>query len=337
MKQKSRREPLLKRNGKRAYSWRERLQVICDKFAHLDANGSKIISDQTKMLRHDRLKQCFRELRELGYKLEDPRGLKPKHVQALVQHWEATGKAASTIQNMVSALRTFAVWIGKAGMVKDTASYASSPERVKVTTSATESKAWSDNEVGIAETIANVGARDSRVAMQLRLCLAFGLRRKEAVMLRPHRADKGMYLAVTDGTKGGRDRVVPINSASKRETLDAAKAFVGPVLDAHMGGGQTLKQALNRFSNVLHRSGVNLRMLGVTGHGLRHEYLNGRYEEISGEKSPVRGGARPDKHTEAHARAAVAEEAGHTRSSITSAYTGTHRNLARVKNRRRGA
>lgn len=338
MKQVSRYEPLIKRDGRPAYSWLERLQVIWDQHAHLAANGSRVLSSRTKRLRIERLKRCFRDLRELGYKLDDPRGLKPKHIEALVAHWESKDLAASTIQNNVSVLRTFCSWIGKDGMVRDTASYASTPERVKVQTSATESKAWSDHGVDINAKIAEIEAYDRHVGMQVRMCLVFGLRRREAVMMKPHRADRGNYLAVNDGTKGGRDRVVSIDSVIKRETLDAAKELVGINPDAPLGKrGSTLEQALTRYTNVLYRCGVSHKQLEVTGHGLRHEYMNERYEELTGEKSPVRGGARPDKIVEERARLVIAEEAGHTRKSITSAYYGTHYNLVRTQNRNEAA
>lgn len=333
----SRFEPLFKRDGTPAYTWLERLQAIVDRHAHLAANGSRVLSNQTKELRIERLKHCFRELRGLGYKIDDPRSIKPKHIEALVQHWEQTEKAAATIQNKVSALRTFCSWIGKPGMVKATASYASSPERVKVQTSATESKAWSDHSIDINAKIAEIEAYDRHVGMQVRLCLSFGLRRREAVMMKPHRADRGDVLHVNDGTKGGRDRIVAIDSVLKRETLDAAKELVGPNKNAHMGGkrGGTLEQALQRYTNVLYRCGVNTRELEVTGHGLRHEYMNDRYEELTGEASPVRGGAKPEKGVETLARMVVAEEAGHTRLNITAAYYGTHKHLAHVEKQRR--
>lgn len=46
-------------------------------------------------------------------------------------------------------------------------------------------------------------------------------------MLRPYLADKGTYLAISIGAKGGRDRNVPIDSEKKRELLDRARTFAG--------------------------------------------------------------------------------------------------------------
>ncbi len=58
-----------------------------------------------------------------------------------------------------------------------------------------------------------------------RLQLAFGLRAREAMQLRPHNADQGIYLSVTHGTKGGRDRVEPIRLPEQRALFDRAKTF----------------------------------------------------------------------------------------------------------------
>ena len=62
--------------------------------------------------------------------------------------------------------------------------------------------------------------------MQLELQRAFGLRMKEAALLKPHVADKENYLAVNWGTKGGRDRVVPIQNDYQRDVLARAKAML---------------------------------------------------------------------------------------------------------------
>ncbi|MYM92691.1 tyrosine-type recombinase/integrase [Duganella vulcania] len=321
--------------GGKGDSWLLRLQRLVDRHAHLAKNGSRIASSGTKQARVARLKQCFRDLRELGYMLPDPAGLKPKHVVALVKHWEQKGLSAATIQNRVSVLRSLAQWIGKDGMVRDTVSYASSAERVRVTTSAVAPKTWSDNGVDIEAKLGEIARHDAFVWIQTCMALVFGLRRKEAVMMKPNRADRGDLLFVTDGTKGGRDRVVPIDSDIKRRTLDIAKMLVGPALNAHLGGprNRTLQQALKRYDNVLYRCDVNHAKMKVSGHGLRHEYMNNRYEQITGELSPVRGGRRPPRALEAFARAVVAEEGGHTRTTIGSSYYGSHANLKKAATR----
>ena len=56
--------------------------------------------------------------------------------------------------------------------------------------------------------------------MQLLLQSAFGLRVKESALIKPHLADKGEYLNITHGAKGGRDRVVRIENEIQRAVND---------------------------------------------------------------------------------------------------------------------
>jgi integrase len=72
---------------------------------------------------------------------------------------------------------------------------------------------------------------------------------------------------------------------------------------------------------VLRRFEITKAALGVTAHGLRHQHANDRYEELSGEPSPVRGGAGAGD-ADGAARMAVSSELGHGRIEITDAYLG---------------
>jgi integrase len=163
--------------------------------------------------------------------------------------------------------------------------------------------------------------------MQLRLMHAFFLRREEAVMFKPHRADRGDHIDVEFGTKGGRHRIVPVETAYQRQVLDGAKSMVKS-LNGYVGdNGKSLKQALNRFDYVCRRFGLTRSALGATSHGLRHQGLNDYFENISGKVSPIRGGTLIATTVEEElkiekARQLVAEAAGHARLSISGAYLG---------------
>lgn len=142
-------------------------------------------------------------------------------------------------------------------------------------------------------------------------------------MFKPRRADKGSYIDVEDGTKGGRHRVVQIRTEYQRRVLDEAKAFVKGV-NGHVGDpDRDLKSALRRFSYVMSKCGATKSGLGVTAHGLRHQGLNDLFEEIAGVPSPIRTSnpkevlAQADPEKVEYARAVVSETAGHSRLSIT--------------------
>jgi integrase len=265
--------------------------------------------------------------------LDEPANLKPKHLEALVKHWEKDEQSPSTIQNKISVFRVFAGWIGKAGMIKDAESYVETPGAATRSYVAEEPKGWSANSVPL-DVISEVELFDARVGLQLRTCLIFGLRVQEAIELKPHRTDKGDYLVITDGTKGGRARVVPLDTPEKIELLEQCKKLVGHGKNSFMGApGHSLLQNKNRFYYLMKKFGITKEMLGVTAHGLRHEYVNGRYEELAGGKSPVEGGtvARDNPELDHSARTIIAEEVGHTRPNIVSCYTGSCRTVAKKK------
>lgn len=316
-----------KENGKPAYvPWQHRLQDVIDQHNRQAMHKPKVISGATMA---DRAKICFlafNQLHEAGYRIEDPHNLKPKHIEFLLRSWEEQGLSASTLAKRTSVMRALCEWLGKPGMVPNPEKVLADPKRIKRVLVAKTDKSWSTKGIDPNKLIAEIAAYDPNVGMQLAVIQAFGLRRKEGVMMKPHRADKGLYLSVHDGTKGGRHRIVPIDTPEKREVIDRAKVFVGPSMDRHLGHpGSNLEQELNRYSYVLRRFGISKKELGVTGHGLRAEYLNNRYEEIAGAPSPVRRQGQDcevDPEKDRLARMITTEEAGHSRLNITGAYYG---------------
>ena len=86
-----------------------------------------------------------------------------------------------------------------------------------------------------------------------------------------------------------------------------------------------LEQALRRFNYVLSKFGLTHKSLGVTSHGLRHQYLNDLYEKLTGVPSPVRSTnitAEIDQLTHDLAQSRVSQDAGHNRLGISNAYIG---------------
>lgn len=296
----------------------------------------KGVSFKTREERANALFRCFRDLRALGYKIQNPQCLGGRHVQALVGDWTAEQPRSrertlspAMIQSELSHLRTFADWIGKAGLVLPAESYVDSPALVRRRYIAAEDKSWQARGVDPDTLIEQIAAHDPWVAAQLRVARAFGLRVKEAVMLQPHRAAKPdeastphRYLEVMRGTKGGRLRVVPIDTEPKRAALDAARKLVGRE-SGHLGNpARDLKQNLDRLHYVMRKFGVTRRALGITAHGLRHGYAADRYEKLSGTPAPVRGGHIADRDADLRARLGVAEQLGHGRPEIAGVYVG---------------
>jgi len=197
---------------------RDSLQRIITTNINTNVDGS-ISSHGTRKKYANILHQSFRDLEALGFKLSDAKNLKGKHLVALGKHWKQQAIAGSlkpsTIQGRFSMLRVFAHWIGKDGMVEATHKYVDQA-LVKRSSICTHDHSWPAQGVDVAAKLAEVSQKDERVGLQLWLEFESGLRAKEAMMVRPHLADKGAYLDVYVGTKGGRPRAVGINTAGQR-------------------------------------------------------------------------------------------------------------------------
>ncbi len=306
--------------------WCNELQKLVDTYGGIAAKKSKEVSHRTKEMRAQVLFLGFRELSELNCRPDKVTNFRQKHMRALMSKWESDGLSAATLQNRFSTFSIFCAWIGKNAMLGPIEDYLQDPERSERIYAAQRDKSWTGNGVDADAVIKAIAEDDPRVALQLKVLRAFGMRVKEAVMFKPHRSDMGQHVALprNAGTKGGRPRSFPVDTPIKRAILDEAKAAV-PTLDGHISNpNKTLKQNIDRFYNVIRKHGISKANLGVTAHGLRAGYLIDRFKEITGQDAPVRGGTitADKKESVRRAQYVCAEESGHSRYSITTAYYG---------------
>ena len=298
----------------------------------------KTVSHKTRQERADFLRRFFRDLRErAGFKtLPDPRNLGQKHIRAIVQVWREDKLKPATIQTYLSFLRGLAKWLGKNGFVRSPAHYGLEIDEYQRHEAAERDKSWSAQGVDIDGLIEKVCAYNAYVGASLRVIRAFGLRRKESVMLRPNacivpfestglpedtrQADR--YVWIRQGAKNGRQRFVPLDTPQRVAAIVYAQSVtVGP--EAHLGDPRNdLKTNLRRFDYVLVKFGITTGKLGITAHGLRHEALIDEFVARTGQQPPVRGGRPLTVEAEESARQAVARLAGHERKRASSAYLG---------------
>lgn len=270
------------------------------------------------------------------YRSVDPRSLRPKHTVAVFAAWRARGLSAKTLTNRVSSLRTLAFWLGKRGLVETAVNVGLDLKGLRVSQVATRDKSWSSAGIDVAAVIAAAERRCPYVAASIALEAAFGLRRKESVMIHPHegvvpieqapsyidRPEGVTHVFLVVGAKGGRPRAVPITTEEQWAALRRAQALVAP--GQPLGRpGKSLQANLSWMDRVLRRIGITAKESGVTGHGLRHQRCNDEYERITGEPSPVRGGKAVDRDLDKRAREHIAEIAGHGRTQPVSAYCGS--------------
>jgi integrase len=265
----------------------------------------------TRACRARGLQQLADELHGLGYKLKAARNLAPKHVEALVAGWKAGGIADATIRNRLGWLRWWAEKAGKPGMIAAGNGAYGLEER-------TRGGVNRGQDIDRAR-LAAIG--DRRIELAVTLQRAFGLRREEALKMRPVVADRGDRLILQPSwTKGGRYREIPLTHPRQRALLDELREVCGD--GSLIGPGRNYREAVKHYDNCLLRAGIR------NGHGFRHRYAQWRYKVLTGWECPLRGGptvegmARADAARDKAARFEISHELGHGRIDVTDTYLG---------------
>jgi site-specific recombinase XerC len=312
--------------------WKSRLQELLD--ANLDkrVNG-KPASHKTCHNRATVLFQCFNLLHDLGFRIQDPVNLGNRHIELLCKEWHTQGKKASTMQERLSVLRIFSGWIGKPNMVGQLCTYLPNvdPKQLRVQRIAIKSKSWTANGIDTTEYIHRADQLDPIMGAILRMELAFGLRREEAVRIRPWKSDLGTDLRLYPGeTKNGRPRDIPIETEIQRSVLDYVKSLVKKThrLGWHELGD--LYKSLRRYDRRLEQLGISKSSIGVSAHGLRAEYAENEALR-QGLIPPSLGGfsgqmARDERQL---IQSKVSESLGHSRINVTGAYYGSFERTAK--------
>lgn len=165
-----------------------------------------------------------------------------------------------------------------------------------------------------------LGDRHAAVA---ELARDFGLRSKEASLLDAkaalQEAQERGAVTVSEGTKGGLEREVPITSPAQLETLQRAA-------DAQ-GDGRNLipeQQTWKEWRGGELRDTRDLVSAHTGGglHDLRAAYACERYEALTGHAAPAAGGSISDRDADREARETIASELGHGRIDVVGEYVG---------------
>ncbi|MEX3815835.1 integrase domain-containing protein [Paraburkholderia sp. BR13439] len=286
--------------------------------------SKRALSIKTQEYRAAKLCKAFKELREGGYVLQTPWSLKRKHVKFLVDSWVAAGQSGGTIENKLTYFRAMAHWMGKTNLIGSLDDYADREALgLKRSYVAKEDKSWQAHGVDAVAKIEEIAQTCPHTAVQLKMQAAFGLRIEESFMLRPVEAVRNWtLLAVTRGTKGGRPREVPIET--KIRILEEAAMLSNGLTGSTVPADRTLGQWRDWYYYVLEKHGITKKGMGITSHGLRHEYLQTLYQDTTGVPAPIkRAGERPDPQLHEQAMRRVVEAAGHSRLSKAGAYLST--------------
>lgn len=252
------------------------------------------------------------QLFDQGFKQVQADNMKGRHVDTLVKCWKQEGISNATMKNRMSVLRWWAQKVGKQSIVaKDNAVYGIG-NRVYVTN---VSKAMVLDRAKL-ETIPS-----QFVKYALELEALFGLRREASIKFQVDYADKGDHLLLKPSwNKGGKEIIVPIKNEQQRALLDKIRVFAG------RGSLIPPDKNYHRHLKVFERQCNNAGIHGV--HGLRHQYAQVRYEELTGRLAPATGGKTAkeltpeEKKQDYAARLKISIELGHMREQIVAVYLG---------------
>jgi len=292
------------------------------------ARKQKQVSTKTQSNRWQVIRQTLIILHDvLGFKIVSVKHIRQKHIHAVARYWEESKRLGpGTIQNNCSVLRIFFAWIGKPCLVPGNHLLFTTENVYKRSGKGRRDKSWIGNGVDLYEPIMAIFEYDEIVAVQLLLCRAFGLRVKEALSLRPYEADLGDCIQILRGSKGKRYRRIEVKNEVQRQVLELMKLYVNLTTGSTIPAEYSLIQWYRRFYYIVRNyGGIRYDQLGVTTHGLRHEYAQHEYKTLSGMVAPVKAVTErslQNKKLDREARRHLAESLGHSRIGITGAYIG---------------
>ena len=265
----------------------------------------------TRANRERMLSQAADQLREFGFnQLKHVDQLKAKHVHRLVEHWQKEEISVGTQKNRMSALRWLSEKLGNDSLVARSNDHYGIPDR--------EYANKGDRSLEYAPDVLD-RIEDPHVRASADLQKAFGLRREEAIKIRPQFADRNDKLVLkASWCKGNIEREIPIRTDEQRAALDRAHEVAGKqsLIPSH----KSYIQQVKTFEYQMNKIGYG------QSHGARHLYAQERYRELSGMDCPAKGGKSwkeltlVEKENSNEAREIVSRELGHERKAITNAY-----------------
>lgn len=260
--------------------------------------------------------------------------IKPRLLPRMFELWTEKGISKRAQINYFNVIRWF--WRICGMEINPIRSYEKEKGEFTINRNAETDKSWSGNGVDFDEVYKRIYEIDPVAARLVLTMKQFGMRVKESLRLQPHQADGVDRLLITKGTKTGRPRQLVFNDFDDevefRRVLDQLKQEVPA--KAHLAWANlTLKQAQMKIQYIARKVGITKKQLGVTLHGLRHEFTIAQLEELTGQKAPVRGGVVINYRALSAARLKITQALGHNRLKVTGAYYGSFLSLEREQMR----
>ena len=326
----------------RKSDFRRSLIDLCKQNQHIPYSqtrrSGKDVSYKSRKDRRDFMMMMVDIVHGADYRITHYKNFDSRHLKALIEHMDAKGYAAGTMQNKLTFTRMYLGWIGKDTMKDLIKGMLNDPKQYKRTYSADRDRSWTPELY--EKTVEELALTNTSMAVALVLMDAFGLRVKEALLLRPDSDLEGDKLELTRGTKGGRPRTLPIETEYQRDVMTTAK------YQARLNGGSLIPKRISykkwrdSFYYYMIKLGITVKAEGFTCHGLRHGYVQKLKQERTGKPVPIRDGVKHDlvawetARTQAHETVQnevmmepgidelAASRLGHSRPQITDMYVG---------------
>lgn len=316
------------------------IETVCEAKGRTRVNGA-VASERTFRMQIEVMKQFARTLHDKGYIVESCENLGERHVNAVFDAWVHEKELSNkTLQNQKSRVKQFMHYLGKPNL----ADYVSRideryvdklPQGFRVKTVAEESKSWRGNEVDLRELFRRAKAEDARFGAMLMLERAFGLRKKEVLLVNPWKAGKEGYFMVRDNiAKGGKPRVVEMRGGEYGEmqklVLEFARRFCKR-WENMAWPDLTFEQSQRRYYHLCERIGLTKEQSGMTGHGLRAGFaedmmlLDGILPSVLGGVTEM--SSRQERNL---SKLNTSQAMGHNRLQITHAYYGKDTRFAKA-------
>ncbi|WP_018149724.1 tyrosine-type recombinase/integrase [Leeia oryzae] len=267
--------------AKKNPGWLVDLLLTIKPFVRYRADG-KFGADLTKNGRIDSLKLIFSILQEKGYRVR-PANIREKHIQIICDTFLEKNYALSTIQTHLSALRQFAKWIEKPGLVRSTSSYFSDKAIFPKQSKPKASNPRKTVDIDVEAVLNKIQIIDKYCYMQVRMVLEFGLTVYEAISFRPNeysKIDDG-YIEVFKNVKNRQKRIVKITNEEQSILLKYLMDYSKGNNDHISHQLKTSSQCASRMNTVLKKVGLTKKKLGITLHELCIQYSSRKSEDES--------------------------------------------------------
>jgi len=307
-----------------------------DKLLYATSRARLFGSAKTRFQHRSEATRFVAELRAAGHGVQAWDKVTNKHVATVVERWKQRGLSNATMKEYLSGVRMVARAYGNTSIRSDNDFRAADGTaligaRVYVDS---QNRAVPDAVYAGAVASLRAGQNDERrFAVHLELMREGGLRHEEARKLNPFRCVlQDGRIWISDGTKGGRERMQSAPSAAFLAAIERAKEFVSRHGNLMPDG--TSERSWEKKAYAIARAvGLSKASCGASLHGLRHGWAHARYLEMTGFPCRAAGGVLADAQATAgaswwdldrDARLVIKAELGHgpDRDDVVARYLG---------------